>query len=204
MPSNIYLIWQDHTSLYKIGMAANPAKRLKDLQTGHSNKLHLIANMECQDAIRKESYLHRKYSQYRTNGEWFSFPPTLIHRVFEEFQFHVEETPDECVHYWAALAQKWRNAAKEGLDAYESISRLIVDYCDADAVVGAAGDVEHRLLMDLIKCVPTDVSATASFARYQRDLAEVKLVASQIGLAEIGPALAAAVTEEKARRYPRG
>lgn len=187
--SCIYLIWQDKTSYYKIGKADNPKKRIKDLQTGHSNRLHLIAHMECQDPLRKEVYLHRKYNAYRTQGEWFSIPPTLIHQVFAEFQFHVEETPDECIHYWAALAQKWHDIAhkqKESvLNSFNEIkdfgSYVLDRFSENQAFSGLLDENEKSLRDEMMQHIDSDVLLPL-FSKHCANNSEIILVAKQVGI----------------------
>jgi hypothetical protein len=176
--SFIYLIWQDKTSFYKIGKADKPRKRLKDLQTGHSNKLYLIAEMECKDPLRKELFLHHKYGQHRTNGEWFSFPPTMLHKVFAEFEFHVEETPDECIHYWVSVATQWEQAAKKLMSRLKSVHSK---FFEQDAYMSLVDKASHELLLELIKLCPYELSE-ASLDEHRRYIAEVKLISEQIGI----------------------
>lgn len=57
----------------KIGISKNPLKRLKQLSTGSSSKLNLCATWDIYGDVRYvESYLHDKFKEYRTCGEWFT------------------------------------------------------------------------------------------------------------------------------------
>ena len=180
---NIYLIWQDGTSLYKMGKANNPSKRLKELQTGHSGKLHLIAEMPCSEALRKESYLHAKYKQYRVHGEWFNIPPTLLHEVFAEFQFHVKATPDTPVYYWASVAETWKTAAitiKEKLKEFDEVGVRAIDYI---SVCSANIELTQAFLLKMCNHLPVPVIAEP-FKKYSDELKEIDLIAAQIGITE--------------------
>lgn len=176
--SCVYLIWQDGTSHYKIGKADKPAKRLKDLQTGHSGKLHLVAQMECKDALRKEVYLHQKYRKFRVNGEWFNIPPTALHQVFAEFQFHVQETPDECIYYWVAQAKSWQKVAADNLRCIRTLHETFFDLEGFEQVMNQKS---HELLVKLIEIMPADLSLEM-LGGYHADIAEVQLLAGQVGI----------------------
>jgi len=67
----IYLIYSEN-GFYKIGITKNLTKRLKTLQTGNAECLHLVDSFKSDYASTIEAALHRKYKQYRVNGEWFN------------------------------------------------------------------------------------------------------------------------------------
>jgi len=188
MAEHVYLIWQAGTSLYKIGKANNPAKRLKDLQTGHSGKLHLIAEMECQDALRKEFFLHHKYKSYRTHGEWFNIPPTVIHEVFAEFRFHVDsETPDSSIYYWVTVAETWKAAAStvteqlKGFVARFTAAQSTLD--ENDALLDLQRETINDFAFRLIEGLPCEAVAEP-LGQLCLELAEQRLIAAQIGITE--------------------
>ncbi|MDH5651290.1 MAG: GIY-YIG nuclease family protein [Gammaproteobacteria bacterium] len=66
----------------KIGFSKEPAKRIKELQTGNSRKLALMGWIETGDASL-EKRLHKKFKSSRINGEWFSIEP---YDVLEELK----------------------------------------------------------------------------------------------------------------------
>lgn len=62
---------------YKIGITRrHPEKRLKQLQTGNSRKIDLIAYYESEHYAKIERNLHLKYFSYRTESEneWRELP----------------------------------------------------------------------------------------------------------------------------------
>ena len=67
----IYLIKSLEDSCYKIGISKHPNKRLSQLQTGNSAELKLVEVYSTELANQIEGTLHRKYSHYHKNGEWF-------------------------------------------------------------------------------------------------------------------------------------
>jgi hypothetical protein len=66
----VYLI-RGNDGRYKIGIAKNPKKRIRQLQTGNSDALTLIETYQSENASKIESSLHNRYSHVRNVGEWF-------------------------------------------------------------------------------------------------------------------------------------
>jgi hypothetical protein len=83
----LYFIQSSKTGMIKIGRSKHPQKRLKQLQTGNSNKLRLIASFE--GLGWRESHIHEDLKKWRirSNGEWFhhdcvgSIPTDLYERI---------------------------------------------------------------------------------------------------------------------------
>lgn len=67
----VYLIRCDFTGHYKIGIANNPNKRLKQLQTAQSSKLTLMDKYQSKFASKIETNLHNLLRHYKLDGEWF-------------------------------------------------------------------------------------------------------------------------------------
>ena len=67
---SVYLI-RGNDGKYKIGSAKEPKHRLRQLQTGNSDKLEIIEVYQSENARKIESALHRHYSYVRNVGEWF-------------------------------------------------------------------------------------------------------------------------------------
>jgi hypothetical protein len=59
----------------KIGMAVRPLERLNTLQTGHHEKLELLAT--CQGGQSRERAYHKQFADRRLNGEWFERCPEI-------------------------------------------------------------------------------------------------------------------------------
>lgn len=68
----VYLV-QSGDDYFKIGIANDPKSRLAQLQTGNPIKLQLVSCYAFEDATPVEKALHQKYSEFRVNGEWFTF-----------------------------------------------------------------------------------------------------------------------------------
>jgi len=70
----VYLINLENTEHYKIGITSqDPAKRIKQLQTGTGINLILIETFETRFGYKLETLLHKYYEQYCSNSEWFIF-----------------------------------------------------------------------------------------------------------------------------------
>ena len=59
----------------KIGISAEPAERLRQLQSSHSDKLELVASFD--GKIADERRLHERFKAYRKRGEWFHESPEI-------------------------------------------------------------------------------------------------------------------------------
>lgn len=68
--TSVYLI-RGNDGRYKIGTAKNPKQRIRQLQTGNSDKLTLIETYSSENARKIESALHSHYSYCKQVGEWF-------------------------------------------------------------------------------------------------------------------------------------
>ena len=68
----VYAIKEESTGNIKIGISANPRRRLEQLQTGNSSSLTLVAVKEAVNGYADEAQLHLTNSTYHVRGEWFS------------------------------------------------------------------------------------------------------------------------------------
>ena len=78
----IYFIHEEETDRIKIGFSErHPNGRLKDFQTGNSNKLNLIGFIE--GSLKDEKKLHHEFSKERIRGgnEWFESSSKLTNRI---------------------------------------------------------------------------------------------------------------------------
>ena len=69
----VYIVKAGYTQ-YKIGISKNVTKRLRQLQTGNSERLKVIHIQEYIDisiARIVEKHLHKTMKDCRLNGEWF-------------------------------------------------------------------------------------------------------------------------------------
>src|SRR6202035_4691711 len=72
----IYVI-SDGDRCQKVGVAADPMVRLRDLQTASSFKLELVEAFRIETAARAyeiEKCVHRRLVKFAMTGEWFDLP----------------------------------------------------------------------------------------------------------------------------------
>jgi len=71
--SFIYVISKS-LEMHKIGIGKNPAERLKQLQTGSSDSLHLIHFCKCKPSMVEaiEDLAHQSLAEHCQGGEWFN------------------------------------------------------------------------------------------------------------------------------------
>lgn len=67
----IYVIQEEVSKAFKIGISKNPEARLKQLQTGNSSKLSLIYTTKAESRFQDELELHKLFEEYKLQGEWF-------------------------------------------------------------------------------------------------------------------------------------
>ena len=78
----VYIIQSGYESSYKIGHSKHPRKRLRQLQTGHPQKLFLVHSISCREhpARKIEKFLHSRLSFHRSRpgSEWFQLSNEII------------------------------------------------------------------------------------------------------------------------------
>lgn len=72
----VYLMRSNLTGYLKIGISGNPKKRKRTLETAQGGKIDII-NMFLGDQ-EIESLLHKRFSKYREEGEWFQYNENII------------------------------------------------------------------------------------------------------------------------------
>ena len=78
----------EYETKYKIGYTRNKAtlkKRVKALQTGNPEKIHIVEHFPTKHGRKVEITLHSIYSQKRLEGEWFDLE-----------RYDVEEFHESC------------------------------------------------------------------------------------------------------------
>lgn len=86
----IYLIQQENTNLYKIGITKkNIEERIKELQTGNANKLLVVTEFQTKFNYKLETALHGYFDRKRINSEWFELlneDVTNFHTICNTFE----------------------------------------------------------------------------------------------------------------------
>jgi len=75
----IYIIGNLHHGLVKIGFSTNPDKRLSGIQCGCPFKVKVLRVFN--GTMKQEKYLHYKYRNLNTNGEWFKYEGELMQNI---------------------------------------------------------------------------------------------------------------------------
>lgn len=83
----IYFIQGAKTGLIKIGKAVDCQIRLKTLQTGSPDKLHILKEIYTDD-VGMERLLHNRFRYCHSHGEWF-YPKKELLEVIEQLPLFV-------------------------------------------------------------------------------------------------------------------
>ena len=67
----VYAIREKDTGNIKLGISRDPESRLRQLQTGNSSELELVAFRKAENRFADERALHADAEAYRLRGEWF-------------------------------------------------------------------------------------------------------------------------------------
>ncbi len=76
---SVYMVQNQTTGAVKIGYSGDLPNRIRALQTGSGANLHILRVIP--GAKATETWLHRRFSQYRLRGEWFAFHPDMLEVV---------------------------------------------------------------------------------------------------------------------------
>jgi|SRR5215471_13883554 len=71
----VYFIETEGKQYVKIGFSIRPLKRMAEIRSLNPQSLRLLGCIE--GTLRTERDLHEKFSEDRTNGEWFYFTPEI-------------------------------------------------------------------------------------------------------------------------------
>ncbi|MCP1202279.1 GIY-YIG nuclease family protein [Acetobacter oryzoeni] len=72
----VYIVKAEGLGLVKIGYAANLSARLSTLQSASPVPLSLVRSSDGTKGL--EAWLHEHFSEYRKQGEWFSYHPDML------------------------------------------------------------------------------------------------------------------------------
>jgi len=85
----LYFIRAGADGPVKIGVAADPWKRLETLQIGNHEKLELLAI--CYSSVTEERLIHRILDGQRIHGEWFKPTDELMAAVRQIQRWNVDD-----------------------------------------------------------------------------------------------------------------
>ena len=72
----VYFIAADRSGLVKIGVAGDPAARLRQIAGMSPEPLRIAMVIDGGEAKEKE--MHREFSEHRSHGEWFHMQGTVL------------------------------------------------------------------------------------------------------------------------------
>lgn len=81
--SRIYFIRAVNTRSFKVGVASDPRKRLRELRIGSPVKLVLSRDVECDNAFEVEQRIHGCLKEFHSHGEWFNCPIDKALQIFD-------------------------------------------------------------------------------------------------------------------------
>jgi len=97
---------------YKIGIAKDVSKRIRELQTGNPIELALVHTSFFEKAPKFENKLHKYYSDSVISGEWFELPTEKLEELIEilDNKDFIERVPpfDNVVYYPPGTRVYWR------------------------------------------------------------------------------------------------
>jgi predicted GIY-YIG superfamily endonuclease len=79
----VYAIRESDTRNIKIGISKDPEQRLKQLQTGNSQKLELVAYRKAENRYKDEASLHLTHKAEQVRSEWFSIKENEVTDILE-------------------------------------------------------------------------------------------------------------------------
>lgn len=80
----VYLMCDANSNLYKIGVTSGSVEsRMKKLQTGNGNEIHIVNHFETDKPFRLERILHKAFFEKNRLNEWFELEPEDVFK-FEE------------------------------------------------------------------------------------------------------------------------
>lgn len=98
----------------KVGVAADPKSRVRQLQSGNPYRLFILGTFEGTQA--DEKWIHSKLEPYRMEGEWFDLPSDnpaeFVRKIFTNEPFDLSEE------VWTG---KW-----DGWDWYSPMGSLLL------------------------------------------------------------------------------
>lgn len=78
--ASVYIVTNLGSFKSKVGISANPAARLSNMQTGSPELLYLVYEsrpVSRQMAVEVERIVHAHLAEWRLHGEWFDLPYDL-------------------------------------------------------------------------------------------------------------------------------
>lgn len=78
----VYLLQQDDTNLFKVGITTNVQQRLKTIQQNNPNKLNLVTYSKNKNAEIIEQQILQQLAQFSVRGEWVECSKSIVLKTF--------------------------------------------------------------------------------------------------------------------------
>lgn len=82
----VYFIHSDHFGFIKIGCSSSIADRIRSIQEGFPEALHLVGVLLADDYRKAEQWFHWRFSRHRVLYEWFNVDALEIRRAATEYE----------------------------------------------------------------------------------------------------------------------
>lgn len=86
----VYLIQAGDMHRFKIGCAADPKRRLRELQTSSPVRLRMIGWKQCNNMMAEERKWHELFKGVRKVGEWFDLSHNQIWKIARRLKADLE------------------------------------------------------------------------------------------------------------------
>lgn len=67
----LYILWNKHFNLFKIGSTAAPKRRIRDIRAGVPFDLQILFLKQYEDVYSLELLVQQRWVENRIKGEWF-------------------------------------------------------------------------------------------------------------------------------------
>ena len=122
----VYFIQAGVNGAIKIGYTDNVGKRLKQIQTGNPHKLNLLKVVN--GGFDVESSIHKLFSEYRLEGEWF----TPSREIMEYIDID-------------------NNENNNNMDNFCDLEKHIINFCDKQLIINPNRYIESIKLYEAYK-----------------------------------------------------
>lgn len=83
----LYIVKHKHIDEYfKIGITNNLESRIKSLNTASPTGIELVFCLQSKNARKIENYIHNKYKERNSNGEWFNLGKEELNYIIKELK----------------------------------------------------------------------------------------------------------------------
>ena len=109
----MYVYLLESASCYKIGIAENVEKRIRQLQTGNPHKIYLIYSCPVEDrgeALRTESSLHETLRRFNKSGEWYQLKWQDA-KTLKGMFYAMSNKDNSC---WERIRRRWFKMERDG------------------------------------------------------------------------------------------